>query len=177
MRRVHGGAGAPQVFEPKRFTDSRGVFFESWNAQVFTAHGVGHPWVQDNHSISHAGVVRGLHFQVRTPQAKLVRVVVGRSWHVVVDLRRGPEFGRWTAVELSAACGWQLYVPTGFAHGFCALEDVQVLYKVSAPWDPDDEGGVRWNDPVLNIPWPVTAPMISHKDHALPLLDDAGVLF
>lgn len=177
MKRLHGGAGALQIFAPTRFEDARGVFFESWNAEVFTAHGVGHTWVQDNHSISKAGVLRGLHFQRRAPQAKLVRVVAGRSWHVAVDLRRGPHYARWSAVELSAASGWQLYVPTGFAHGFCALEDVQVLYKVSAPYRPDDEGGIRWDDPVLKIPWPVRAPVISHKDAALPLLDDAGVLF
>jgi dTDP-4-dehydrorhamnose 3,5-epimerase len=162
------------IIRPKRFEDARGFFAPIYLHADLRAAGAGHDWVQENQSrSSRTGTVRGLHFQ-RPPfsQAKLVRVVHGAALDVCVDLRRGsPTFGRHLAVELSAENLAQVYVPPGFAHGFCTLtDDVDVLYKVSAPWSPEHEGGLMWNDPELGISWPVSADraVISLRDQNWP---------
>lgn len=164
------------VVEPPAFADARGVFFETYHAERFREIGVADVFVQDNHSISTRAVLRGLHAQRRQPQAKLVRCVAGAVFDVAVDVRRGsPTFGRWVGVELSAENRRQLYVPAGFLHGFCVLGDAaEVVYKCSALYAPGDEVGVVWNDPDLAIAWPITEPVVSAKDAALPRLADAG---
>lgn len=167
----HALAGVVE-FTPRLFGDARGVFFESFSARLMEAHGVDHPWVQDNQSSSARGVLRGLHFQ-RPPyaQAKLVRVAQGRALDVIVDLRRDlPTYGQHLCVELDARRGNILYVPIGFAHGFVALEDDTLfLYKCSDYYQPSAEGGLLWNDPTLNIDWGTAAPNVSDKDAVLPV--------
>ncbi len=161
---------------PPRFADSRGWFSEAWNAARFAEAGIPGPFVQDNQSFSAPrGTVRGLHCQVGpNAQGKLVRVLAGRIWDVAVDIRRGsPTYGQHVAAELSAENGAQLWIPTGFLHGFCTLEPAtQVLYKVTAPYDREAERGVIWNDATLALPWPVepAAAVLSDKDAALPPL-------
>lgn len=146
------------VITPKKFGDERGFFSETFNAASLAACGITAQFCQDNHSFSATpGTVRGLHYQrPPTAQTKLVRVTRGAVLDVAVDIRRGsPTYGAHVAVELSAANWKQILVPPGFAHGFCTLEpDTEVLYKVDAPYSPDDEGGVLWNDPLLGIAWP-----------------------
>lgn len=165
------------LFEPRAFADERGVFFESFNQRAFEA-AVGHPvrFVQDNHSVSKQGVLRGLHFQ-RPPfaQGKLVRVVRGAAFDVAVDIRPGsPTLGRWVAETLSADNRRQLWIPEGFAHGFVALEDgTEFLYKTTAFYDRASEGGIRWDDPTLAIAWPLRDVLVSPKDDELPLADFA----
>lgn len=162
------------VIRPKKFGDERGFFSEVFKNDVLKASGVDVPWVQDNHSFSAArGVVRGLHFQSEPfAQAKLLRVVRGAILDVAVDLRRGsPTYGRHVAVELSAENWAQLYVPIGFAHGFCTLvENTEVLYKVTAPYAPIHEGGLVWNDPALGIAWPISAAeaTVNARDQSWP---------
>jgi dTDP-4-dehydrorhamnose 3,5-epimerase len=165
------------MLEPKVFHDARGFFFESWNARVFEqACGVAQEFVQDNHSHSVQHVLRGLHYQVVRPQGKLVRVLSGRVFDVAVDLRRSsPRFGQWCGVELSADNARQLWVPAGFAHGFLVLsEHADVLYKTTDYWMPEHERGLAWNDPALNIHWPISAtPLLSDKDAQAPHLSQA----
>ena len=171
------------VFEPRRFGDERGFFSETFSQAAFEHHVPGMTFVQDNHSLSRdIGVLRGLHFQ--TPpfdQGKLVRVSRGRVIDVIVDIRRGsPTFGRHVAVELSAENWKQLWVPPGFAHGFCTLEkDTEFLYKVTNPYAPDHDAGIAYDDPDLGITWPVdTADIIqSEKDKILPRLKDIETPF
>ena len=166
----------PILLKPKRFADERGWFSETYNRREATELGIADEFVQDNHSLSRpAGTLRGLHFQ--TPpqaQAKLVRCVKGRIKDYAVDIRRGsPTYGRHVAAELTAENGWQLYVPVGFAHGFVTLEaDCEVVYKVSAYYAPAHDAGLRWDDPVIGIAWPLppSGPVLSPKDEALPLL-------
>jgi dTDP-4-dehydrorhamnose 3,5-epimerase len=164
------------VLEPPVFTDARGVFFETYHAARFRDAGIADEFVQDNHSVSTRGVLRGLHAQARTPQAKLVRCVAGAVFDVAVDARRGSAtFGRWVGVELSADNRRQLYVPAGFLHGFCVLGgSAEVVYKCSALYAPGDEIGVVWNDPELAIAWPLADPVVSAKDAALPQLSALG---
>lgn len=164
------------VVEPPVFTDARGLFYETYHAERFRDAGIGDVFVQDNHSVSTRGVLRGLHAQALTPQAKLVRCVAGAVFDVAVDARRGSlTFGRWVGVELSAANRRQLYVPAGFLHGFCVLGDgAEVVYKCSALYAPGDEFGVVWNDPDLGIAWPLAEPVVSLKDAALPRLGELG---
>ena len=164
------------VIEPARHGDGRGFFSEVFRADVLAEHGVQGPWLQDNHSGSPVrGTVRGLHFQ-RPPvaQGKLVRVTRGAVLDVAVDLRLGsPWLGRFVAERLDAENWRQLWVPPGFAHGFCTLEpDTEVLYKVTAPYAPAADAGLRWDDPEVAIPWPVSADaaVVSAKDRAAPLL-------
>jgi len=165
------------VIEPKVFADERGFFMESFKASDFAAFGITQNFVQDNHSKSRKGVIRGLHFQ-RAPyaQGKLVRVTRGRAWDVAVDLRKGsPTFGTWCAVELSADNHLLFWIPEGFAHGFLALEDdTELLYKCTAEYNPTSDGGVRWNDPDIGVAWPQigVSPLLSSKDAVLPLLKD-----
>lgn len=173
----------PLLLETRQFADARGVFAETYSRRAAATFGLGEEFVQDNWSRSeHVGTVRGLHFQRRPhAQAKLVRAVRGRILDVAVDLRSSsPTFGRHVAVELAAGDGWMLYVPVGFAHGFCTLEAMtEVAYKVSADYAPEADAGVAWDDPELGIEWPV-APgdaHLSRKDALLPPLRDLPAVF
>lgn len=164
------------ILIPERFTDHRGYFSEIYSQPAFQSLGIDCTFVQDNQSLSVAkGTVRGLHFQYPPyDQAKLVRVTSGRLLDVIVDIRAGsPSFGQHFSIELSAENRQQLFIPSGFAHGFCTLEDnTEILYKVSAPYSKAHDAGIFWNDPDLNIAWPVlpTDAVLSDKDLALPLL-------
>jgi len=164
----------PDVWElqPKIFRDVRGFFLETYKAAEFAELGFGGVFVQDNHSKSQKGVLRGLHYQLKRPQAKLCRVVEGEALDFAVDIRAGsPTFGRWTRVKLSAERQNQIFIPAGFAHGFVALSDsVQFLYKCSDYYLAGDEFGVAWNDPQLQIDWGVNSPIVSEKDAKLPRL-------
>lgn len=158
---------------PQRFADARGHFSETYNLQRMVEIGIDRPFVQDNQSLSRAErTLRGLHCQVApAAQGKLVRVVRGAVWDVVVDIRKGsPSFGRWVAATLTESNGEQLWVPEGFLHGFLTLvQDTEIFYKVTVGYSPSDERGVIWNDPTLNIPWPVRGePVLSEKDKGLP---------
>jgi dTDP-4-dehydrorhamnose 3,5-epimerase len=156
------------MLEPKVFGDDRGYFFESYNARNFQeATGLQVEFVQDNHSMSTKGVLRGLHYQIQHPQGKLLRVVAGSVFDVAVDLRTSsPTFGRWVGAMLSAENRRQLWIPPGFAHGFLALSDTaEVLYKITDYWFPEHERTLLWNDPTLKISWPVDGePRLAAKD-------------
>jgi dTDP-4-dehydrorhamnose 3,5-epimerase len=156
------------------FTDDRGFFLEAFNTRDFQAVGLPATFVQDNFSRSRRGVVRGFHYQLVSPQGKLVRVAHGSIYDVAVDIRRGsPTFGRWTAMTLRDDDGRMLWIPPGFAHGFCALsESADVWYKCTALYDPADDRGVRWNDPRLAIPWPGDVHIVSAKDAQYAFLSD-----
>jgi dTDP-4-dehydrorhamnose 3,5-epimerase len=167
------------IVEQTLYEDHRGSFLEIFSKKAFQECGISAEFVQDNSSLSKdAGVIRGLHFQnAPHAQAKLIWVVAGSIYDVIVDLREGsPGFARWTAVELSADTPRMLFVPKGFAHGFCTLlPGTRVFYKVDAPYAPKAEGGVRWDDPDLAIPWPTPSPIVSDKDKALPLLKESSL--
>lgn len=166
------------LVEPRAFPDDRGFFMETYKKSEYAANGIDAEFVQDNHSFSARGVVRGLHFQLPPrAQGKLVRVPVGRVWDVAVDVRRGsPTFGKWTGVELSDENRRMLWIPAGFAHGFVALSDTaHLMYKCSAEYDKASESGVRWDDPDLGIEWPLRASSVSAKDAVLPPLREARV--
>jgi len=173
----------PLLISTRRFGDERGFFLETYSARDFAALGIEESFVQDNHSLSAAvGTIRGLHFQLPPQaQAKLVRVLRGAILDVAVDLRRSsPTYGRHVAVELSAANGLQLYIPAGFAHGFCTLEpDTEVAYKVSAPYSPAHDRSLAWDDPDLALPWPFGAANVtlSEKDRGAPRLRDLPPCF
>lgn len=167
------------LFEPKVFGDERGFFYESFNQKIFEeAVGKSVHFVQDNHSRSAKGVLRGLHYQVQQTQGKLVRVTHGEVFDVAVDLRKSsPNFGKWVGVNLSATNRSQLWVPEGFAHGFVVLsESAEFLYKTTDYWAPEHERSVAWDDPDLAIDWPIfEAPTLSAKDASAPRLIDAEV--
>jgi dTDP-4-dehydrorhamnose 3,5-epimerase len=162
------------VLVPQVFEDDRGSFVESFNARDFAvATGVATPFVQDNHSLSQRGVLRGLHYQVQHPQGKLIRVIEGSVFDVAVDLRRSsPTFGRWVGEVLSAANGRQMWIPPGFAHGFVVLgERAQCLYKTTDYWHPGCERSLRWNDPAIGIDWPIDFhPQLAPRDANAPPL-------
>jgi dTDP-4-dehydrorhamnose 3,5-epimerase len=162
------------IIEPKVHRDDRGFFLETYHATKYRDAGIDRPFVQDNHSRSVAGAIRGLHLQVRRPQAKLVRVIEGEIFDVAVDVRRGsPTFGRWMGVTLTSENFLQCYVPEGFAHGFCVLSrEAQVEYKCSALYDPDGEIGIAWDDPDIAIGWPVDHPLLSIRDRRHPRLSE-----
>jgi dTDP-4-dehydrorhamnose 3,5-epimerase len=164
----------PGVYElrPKIFQDARGSFMETYHQARFAEFGITDSFVQDNHSYSTKGTLRGLHYQLRCPQAKLCRVVEGEAFDVAVDIRLGsPWFGKWTSVLLSTKEHNQIYIPIGFAHGFLALsERLQLLYKCSDFYDPEDEHGIVWSDTDLNIAWGITNPLVSEKDAKYPKL-------
>ena len=167
-----------KLLEPKVFGDDRGFFLESWNAQVFAAAGIDASFVQDNHSRSAKGVLRGLHYQIVEPQGKLVRVVAGAVFDVAVDIRRSsPNFGRWTGHELSATNKHLLWVPPGFAHGFVTLtETADFLYKCTTLYAPAHERSIAWDDPAIGIAWPISdTPLLSAKDAVAASLADAEV--
>jgi dTDP-4-dehydrorhamnose 3,5-epimerase len=159
---------------PEAIRDARGFFMETYHRAKFADVGIADSFVQDNHSSSAKGSLRGLHYQLRHAQAKLCRVVEGQAFDVAVDIRLGsPHFGRWTSVLLSAVQQNQIYIPTGFAHGFLALTDtVQFLYKCSDYYDNSDEHGILWSDPGLDISWNIAGPLVSDKDSKYPKLAD-----
>ena len=155
------------IIEPKVFGDDRGFFLEIFQAERYSLlAGINLPFVQDNHSRSSSGVLRGLHFQKTKPQGKLVRVVRGEVYDVALDVRKGsPTFGQWEGVILSEENKRQFWLPPGFAHGFLVLSDTADFeYKCTDYYDPSDEGCILWNDPDLDIPWPLADPILSHKD-------------
>ena len=167
------------LIEPRVFGDARGFFMETYSARAFAEAGIARPFVQDNHSLSRKGTLRGLHYQLRNPQAKLCRVVSGAVWDVAVDIRRGsPTFGQHVGALLSAENKRQIYVPRGFAHGFLVLSDeAEFLYKCDDFYAPGDEYGVRWDDEALQIGWPldeynIEKPLLSGKDQSAPMLSE-----
>jgi len=161
------------IVEPRVFGDERGFFLETYHQHRYAEAGLPERFVQDNHSSSVPGTLRGLHYQLAYPQGKLVRCVRGAIFDVAVDIRRGsPTFGQWVGVELSEENKRQFYVPPGFAHGFCVpAVTSEVEYKCTDVYRPDDERGIIWNDPGLAIAWPVTNPRVSEKDASYPRLD------
>jgi dTDP-4-dehydrorhamnose 3,5-epimerase len=163
------------IIEPTVHEDGRGSFYESYSARQYAQLGIGDHFVQDNHSRSTRGVLRGLHYQAQPGQAKLVRVVLGEVYDVAVDVRWGsPTFGRWVGVTLSAENRRQLYIPVGFAHGFCVTsEAAEFLYKVSSYYAPELERGIAWDDADLAIGWPVADPILSERDRRHPGLLEA----
>ena len=162
------------VIEPDVFRDERGFFLETFHSAKYTAGGIDAPFVQDNHSRSGYGTIRGLHAQSRHPQGKLVRVLAGAIFDVVVDIRRGsPTFRHWLSFELSAENFRQLYVPPGYAHAICIVsESAEIEYKCTAFYDPSDEIRIAWNDPAIGIQWPIAAPLLSAADRTAASLAD-----
>jgi dTDP-4-dehydrorhamnose 3,5-epimerase len=172
MRVVETALPGVRILEPDVHLDERGFFLESFRADWLRANGIADTFVQDNHSRSVRGTLRGLHWQWRRPQAKLIRVVAGAIFDVVVDVRReSPSFGRWVGADLSAESFRQLFVPVGFAHGFCVLSDTaDIEYKCSDYYDPTGEAGLRWDDPAVGVAWPVRTPILSKRDENHPPL-------
>jgi dTDP-4-dehydrorhamnose 3,5-epimerase len=164
----------PGVFltEPPCFADLRGFFMETFHREKYAAAGLDRDFVQDNHSHSKRGVLRGLHYQLKQPQGKLIYAVTGTIFDVAVDIRKGsPTFGQWTGAEISAENRRQIYVPEGFAHGFVVLSEfADVIYKCTALYAPGDEYGILWSDPDIGIDWPVENPILSEKDLENPAL-------
>jgi dTDP-4-dehydrorhamnose 3,5-epimerase len=174
MRAIRTDIPEVLLIEPDVHRDARGFFLETYHLEKFRSLGIAEPFVQDNHSRSTRGTVRGLHLQVRRPQAKLIRVVQGEIFDVAVDVRRGsPTFGKWTGAALTAENFLFCYIPPGFAHGFAVISDVaDVEYKCSDVYDQPSEVGIAWNDPALGIPWPIATPVLSDKDRQNPRLGD-----
>jgi dTDP-4-dehydrorhamnose 3,5-epimerase len=162
------------IIEPSVFQDERGFFMETYEQRRYTEAGIESIFVQDNLSRSVGGTLRGLHYQVKHAQAKLIQVIEGTIFDVALDVRRGsPYFGQWTSVHLSDENRRQLFLPEGFAHGFCVLSaSAQVVYKCTDYYAAEDEGGVLWSDPTLAIAWPISEPLLSEKDSQLPFLAD-----
>ncbi len=162
------------LIKPKVWRDARGFFVETWQHERYREAGIDLPFVQDNHSRSSYGILRGLHFQKCHPQGKLVSVSLGRVFDVAVDIKPGsPTFGQWFGVELTEENQHQLWVPPGYAHGYEVLsETASFHYKCTEFYYPEDEGSIRWNDPDLNIAWPVSDPVLSAKDAAAPFFRD-----
>lgn len=160
------------ILEPQVFRDERGFFLETFSTKRLAGSGVPENFAQDNHSRSTRGVVRGLHYQLNHPQGKLIHAASGRIFDVAVDIRRGsPTFAKWFGVELNDENLFSLWVPGGFAHGFCVLSEVaDVIYKCTVLYEADDDRGVAWNDPLIGIDWPVDNPVISSKDSAYETL-------
>lgn len=169
------------LLEPAVHGDNRGFFMESFNEETMHKLGIGHDFIQDNHSLSaEVGVLRGLHYQLNPKaQTKLIRVISGAIYDVILDIRRNSQtFGQWRGYILSEYNKRQLLVPKGFAHGFCTLvPNTQVLYKVDEYYSPEHDRGILWNDPALGIDWPVTNPVLSDKDQRHPLLKDSELNF
>ena len=166
------------LIEPRQLGDQRGRFMETYKRSEFVAHGISDTFVQDNYSYSVRGTLRGLHYQLHPKaQAKLVMALRGEVFDVAVDLRQGsPTFGHWVGTTLSSETFRMLYIPVGFAHGFCVIsEEAEVVYKMSAEYSPEHERGVIWNDTTIGVDWPTTKPILSEKDAIAPLLADADV--
>lgn len=168
MKFIETGLPGVILVEPDVFRDGRGFFLETYHREKYGAAGIPGPFVQDNQSHSLHGTLRGLHAQRRHPQGKLVRAIDGEMFDVAVDIRRGsPTFGKWVGFTLSGENFRQLYIPPGFAHGFCVLSNrVHVEYKCTDFYDPKDELGIAWNDPEIGITWPIESPVVSPKDAA-----------
>ena len=162
------------ILEPAVFEDGRGFFMETYHQKRYSDAGIGFSFVQDNLSRSIKGTLRGLHYQLHHPQAKLIQVIRGEIFDVSVDIRRGsPNFGKWAGVELSEENRRQIFIPQGFAHGFCVVsETADVVYKCTDLYAPDDEGGILWSDPDLAIDWPIVEPLLSDRDRQFPCLVD-----
>ena len=163
------------LIKPKVWGDARGYFVETWQHQRYEAAGIRLPFVQDNHSMSTRGILRGLHYQKTRPQGKLVYVSLGSVFDVAVDIRHGsPTFGKWFGVELSQQNQWQMWVAPGLAHGFVVTSDIAHFhYKCTDYYCPEDEAAIRWNDPTIGIDWPLAEPQLSAKDSAAPLWAEA----
>lgn len=170
-----------KLIEPVVHGDHRGFFMESYNEKLMHENGIMHKFIQDNHSLSaEPGVLRGMHYQLNPKaQTKLIRVISGSIYDVILDVRKdSPTFGQWQGFILSDANKRQLLVPQGFAHGFCTLAaNTQVIYKVDEYYSPEHDRGIAWDDPSLNIDWPVSSPVLSDKDTRHPLLKDAELNF
>ncbi len=162
------------LIEPQVFKDNRGFFLETFHREKYAEGKVGPAFVQDNHSHSQRSSLRGLHYQLGHAQGKLIYAVTGEIYDVAVDIRRGsPTFGQWVGAHLSAENKHQIYVPEGFAHGFCVLSDrADVLYKCTDFYSPEDECGIFWADPTIGIDWPIDAPLLSEKDSMNPKLSE-----
>lgn len=163
-----------KLIKPPVFKDNRGFFLQSFQKEAYEQHGLPGFFSQDNHSFSEKGCVRGMHFQSTPGQAKLVRVGIGKIYDVAVDIRPdSPTYGEWEGVILDDQEHHQLFIPVGFAHGFCVLsENAHVFYKVSTSYQPATEKGFRWNDPIINIKWPIDHPIVSERDQNAPLFQD-----
>ncbi len=179
MERIETSLAGVYELRPLVHRDSRGSFLETYHHAKFSDLGIKNTFLQDNHSISARGTLRGLHYQLQHAQAKLCRVIEGEALDVALDIRVGsPHFGRWTSVRLSAKEQNQIYIPAGFAHGFMAItETVQFLYKCSDYYAPSDEYGILWNDPALAIDWAAVTPVLSQKDANNPKLADVPQQF
>jgi len=164
------------LIKPRVWGDERGYFVETWQRKRYAAAGIDLPFVQDNHSMSTRGILRGLHYQKTHSQGKLVCVSLGSIFDVAVDIRIGsPTFGRWFGVELTRQTQWQMWIAPGLAHGFAVTSDTAHFhYKCTDYYHPEDEAGIRWNDPDIGIRWPVTDPVLSAKDAAAPLWRDVA---
>jgi dTDP-4-dehydrorhamnose 3,5-epimerase len=162
------------VLEPDVFRDERGFFLETFHEQKYKDLGIKSKFVQDNLSLSSKGILRGLHFQYRHPQAKLVQVILGEVFDVAVDIRQGsPTFGKWFGIMLSQNNLYQMFIPEGFAHGYCVVSETALFaYKCSDFYSPADEGGLLWSDPDIGIQWPASEPVLSQKDSRLPRLSE-----
>ena len=163
------------LIKPSVIEDHRGFFMESYHIEKFKIGGIHCTFVQDNHAKSVQNTLRGLHFQVQYPQAKLLRCLKGKVFDVAVDIRQdSPYFGKWVGKELSEENSYQLYIPEGFAHGYYVIsETAEIAYKCSEIYHPQDEQGIRWNDPEIAINWPSQNPILSEKDKALPMMADS----
>ena len=176
IKRIETSLPEVCVIEPVVFSDTRGFFYETYHEEKFARLGIRDRFVQDNHARSIRGTLRGLHYQITRPQAKLCRVVVGEVLDVVVDVRRGsPDFGRYTTVILSSENKRQIYIPAGFAHGYLVLSDTaEFIYKCSDFYFPEYDRGILWNDAELEIPWNAVDPIISPKDQKHPMLSEVS---
>lgn len=163
-----------KVLQPQKFEDKRGFFIENYHISRYRELGVHETFVQDNHSRSHKGILRGLHFRKKMPQAQIVTVMNGRIFDVVVDIRLGSKtFGQWFGIELDVDGPNQIYMAAGFAHGFCVLSNTADLhYKVNQEYASDDECGLQWKDPVVGVEWPIKAPVVSERDQKHPFWED-----
>lgn len=180
MNKIETTIAGLYVIEPAVYGDDRGFFFESYNAEKFRSIGINTVFLQDNHSFSKAGVLRGLHFQkAPRPMAKLVRCTAGRLWDVAVDLRpESATYRQWFGLELSAENKKMLYIPEGFAHGFYALTDCELLYKVSNVFDKELDAAVRFDDPAFSVSWPIVGePLLSDKDKAAPSWTEGEIIW
>jgi dTDP-4-dehydrorhamnose 3,5-epimerase len=179
VRRIETEIPDLVLLEATAHGDERGFLLESFREDLWAEHGVAGPFVQENHSRSAKGILRGLHFQTSPGQAKLVRCVRGAIWDVAVDMRRdSPTYKRWEGIELSDENHRQLFVPVGFGHGFCVLSDLaDVAYKLTSVYDPETEAGIRWDDPDVGVEWPVKDPQLSERDETAPLLSEVASTF
>lgn len=165
----------PKKIRPQVFKDGRGFFWECYRKPLYHAHGIEENFIQDNHSFSKKGAIRGMHFQKAPGQAKLLTVIMGRIFDVVVDIRpQSPTFGKWEGVYLDGETHEQLFIPVGFAHGFCVVsEEAHILYKVSSLYDAQAERTFRYDDPSVGIKWPIASPLLSERDRTAPMLKEA----